>query len=94
MNMQINTICHADRLMHEFFGQIDILNIVNNGRTINHGDMGWATLPDCSRVKIRVKSFWKMNKPRDPSALIIIVDPLPLHPSELEGCPLHWGDPE
>lgn len=93
MDMKLDTICHADRLAHEFFGELDLLHVVHPGEPIAEGTTGWILRPDGSRLAIRVKGFWKDRRKPDPLMLVVVVEPLPVHPSELEGCPIRWGNP-
>lgn len=90
MEPRINTICHADRVRHAFFGDIDVINLVRDPGDVLPGAIGWAQRPGAERVKIRVKGLWKDLDHDDPHTLVVVIEPLPFHPAELEGCALEW----
>lgn len=90
MGGRIDTICHADRVRHEVFGDIDLLILYHDGECVREGSVGWILRPDNSRIQFRVRGFWHDQRTDDPRALAIVVAPLPVHPSGLEGCAIEW----
>jgi hypothetical protein len=91
MKIPVDTICHADRVAHRFFGQVDVLNLVHDAGPLVEGTTGWVLRPDGTRIHIRLKGFWRDRRLADASCLVIVVDPLPVHPKDLEGCPVEWA---
>jgi len=94
MGANIDTICHADRVKHEFFGDLDVLILFHDGKPVREGSVGWILRPDNTRIQFRVRGFWHDRRTDDPRTIAIVVAPLPVHPADVEGCALEWAPGE
>lgn len=87
----VDTILHAERLVHHFFGEIDLLAILETrALPLSAGARGVARLADGRDVPIRVKSVWSKEPDDELSGKVLIVAPLAVPPADVRGCAIEW----
>ncbi len=89
----VDTILHAERLVHHFFGEIDLLAILEpQALPLSAGARGIARLADGRDIAIRVKSVWSKEPDDTFSGKVLIVAPLAVPPAEVCGCAIEWHE--
>lgn len=91
MQAEIDTILHGDRIVHPYFGTVDLLNVLQaKGKRLQCGDIGTTSTGDGRDVRVRVKAVWADEKRSRMNDVVVIIAALPMTPDRLEGCAIEW----